>query len=70
MDEHFEDRREYLISVAEAATLTGVSRVTVKRWINTGLLPAYRIGARQGRFRIDKRDLASVVRRVDVDGAA
>lgn len=41
---------EYL-TVAEAATLLKVSKSTVWRWIEKGMLPAYRVGSRGVRLK-------------------
>lgn len=43
-----------LLSVAAAAQELGVSRTTAYRWIQTGELPAVRLG---GRLRIRRSDL-------------
>ena len=47
-------------TVAEAARLLRVSIPTVWRWIDSGHLPAYRVGGRS--IRIRTADLASMVR--------
>jgi molybdopterin-binding protein len=46
--------------VTEAAALLGVSDDTVRRWIDTGRLPAVRDGA--GRWSVQGRDLAEFAR--------
>ena len=47
------DERGYY-SVSQAATLLGVNRVTIWRWIRTGRLPASRVGSRTTRIaRVD-----------------
>ena len=43
------DQRGYY-SVSQVATLLGVNRVTVWRWIRTGRLPASRVGTRTTRI--------------------
>jgi excisionase family DNA binding protein len=48
-----------LLTVAEAAELLKVDRSTIRRWINTGTLPAYRVGQRFVRVR--RADLSSVI---------
>jgi len=45
-------------TVAEAAELLRVSEPTIRRWIDSGRLPASRVGARA--IRIRRRDLAAV----------
>jgi excisionase family DNA binding protein len=47
------------LTVAEAASFLRVDRSTVRRWIENGTLPAYRVGQR--RVRIDRRDLERVI---------
>lgn len=51
-----------LLTVAEAAALLKVSRVTISRWLKQGRLPAYRVGPRAVRIR--RADLAGLVRPV------
>lgn len=51
---------EDTLTVAEAARLLHVSESTIWRWINQGMLPAYRVGRR--RVRIRHADLREVVR--------
>lgn len=46
------------LSVAQAARRLGVSHSTVRRLVQSGLLPAARYGER-GRLRIDPADLAA-----------
>jgi excisionase family DNA binding protein len=43
-----------MMSIEEAATLLDVSETTIRRLINSGQLPAYRIG---GQFRISEEDI-------------
>lgn len=49
---------EYL-SVAEAATQLKISQSTLWRWIDHGMLPAYRVGQR--RVRLKKTDLTTLI---------
>lgn len=49
-----------LCSVAEAARLLGVSPSTVWRWVDSGKLPALRVGPKA--IRIRRADLESAVR--------
>ncbi|MDP8922145.1 MAG: helix-turn-helix domain-containing protein, partial [Chloroflexota bacterium] len=49
-------------SVSEAATLLGVNRVTIWRWIRDGRLPASRLGHRT--TRIAREDLERALSRV------
>ncbi len=51
--------REYY-TVAEAAEVLGVSRTTIWRWIESGRLPAYRIGRKT--IRIRRADLPSLLK--------
>lgn len=48
-----------LLTTAQAAKLLGVHAVTVRRWINEGKLPAYRVGEKAVRIRRD--DLAHLL---------
>jgi excisionase family DNA binding protein len=55
-----------LVDVATFAEAAGCSTDTVRRWIHTGVLPAYRLsptGSRPGMIRLDLRDLELVVQR-------
>ncbi len=47
-----------LVSIPEAATILGVSRVRVWQWVNDARLPAVRLGKY---WFIDPADLSSVV---------
>jgi excisionase family DNA binding protein len=40
-----------LLTIAEAAELLKVSRVTIQRWLKQGRLPAYRVGPRAVRIK-------------------
>ena len=49
------DKRRYYESVANAAARVGVSTKTVRRWIASGQLAGYRVGARL--LRVDPDDV-------------
>ena len=49
---------EYL-TVAQAAAALHVNRSTIRRWIDQGILPAYRIGQR--RVAIKRQDIARLI---------
>lgn len=48
-----------LISVKEAAKHASVSTQTVRRWINSGELPAVKVSARL--YRLDPEDLTQFI---------
>ncbi|MGH2560500.1 MAG: helix-turn-helix domain-containing protein [Thermomicrobiales bacterium] len=48
-----------LLTIAETAALLKVDRSTVRRWIDQGTLPAYRVGQRAVRVRRD--DVTKVI---------
>lgn len=48
-----------LLTTAQAAKLLGVHAVTVRRWINEGKLPAYRVGEKAVRIR--REDLSHLL---------
>lgn len=48
-----------LLTVAEAAALLKVSKVTISRWLKQGWLPGYRVGPRAVRIR--RADVAGLV---------
>lgn len=56
----FDDLPETL-TVAQAKTATGRGDRTIRQWIHTGQLPAYRFG---GRLLIRREDLQAMVRPV------
>jgi excisionase family DNA binding protein len=48
-----------LLTLAEAAALLKVNSFTLRRWIDQGILPAYRVGQR--RLRVRRIDLARMI---------
>jgi excisionase family DNA binding protein len=57
-----------LISVNDAALRLDVSAHTVRRWITSGMLPAYRVGRRL--IKVDLADLDRVAKRIPTAGDA
>ena len=53
-------RTRGMVSLAEAATLAGVSTRTLRRRIAEGILPAYRTGPRL--IRLDSADLLELIK--------
>ena len=51
-----DDRSGELLTVAQAARLLGVHASTVRRWIDHGKLPAFRVGQKGIRIRHDDLD--------------
>ncbi|MBU1782178.1 helix-turn-helix domain-containing protein [bacterium] len=51
---------DQMLTVAEAADLLGVSKVTVRRFTNSGQLKAYRLGSGKHR-RFRKRDVLQIL---------
>jgi excisionase family DNA binding protein len=49
-----------LITIAEAAERLGVNQLTIRRWIDDGTLPAYRLG--QKNIRIKPDDLSALLK--------
>lgn len=58
---------DQLIAVDEAAKMLGVSGMTIRRRIDEGVLPGYRIGPRVIRVRRD--DVIALLTPVPVNGA-
>jgi transcriptional repressor of dcmA and dcmR len=50
------DARERLLTTREAATFLKVSEASIRRWTDSGLLPAHRVGRRRAR-RVREEDL-------------
>jgi excisionase family DNA binding protein len=50
------DGRERLLTTREAATFLKVSEASIRRWTDSGLLPAHRVGRRRAR-RLREQDL-------------
>lgn len=62
-----------LVTVSRGAEMLGVSAKTLRRWIDDGLVPAYRVGGPDGRsIRVDRDELVStLIRPLSVtEGAA
>lgn len=57
-----------LLTVAEAAKRAGVHPMTIRRWIATGELPAYRLGPRL--LKVDPEDVDASARPVVADVTA
>lgn len=55
-----------LLDCKEAAATLGVSVYTVRRWIATGDLPAFKLG---GRLRVSRGDALAMLKRVDAGGS-
>lgn len=51
------------MTVNEAATHLSIQPRTIRQWIKTGTLPAYRIGARS--IRINTGDLNNLIQRIN-----
>ena len=45
-----------LLTLRDVAEAVQVSETTVRRWVRTGVLPAYKLGKR-GQFRVGEEDL-------------
>jgi len=46
------------VSLADAADYAGVCTKTIRRWVQRGVIPAYRIGPRLVRINLDDLDAA------------
>ena len=55
-----------LFTVAEAASILGVSRKLVGAWIREGVLPAVRLGPGQRLLRIRRSDLEGFIARYQI----
>ena len=54
------DQHQSLLTIAEAATLLNVSKITIRRWTNDGKLPCLRVGPRKER-RFRESDLRNLL---------
>jgi excisionase family DNA binding protein len=54
------------ISMQEAADIYGVSRATIRRWVEAGLITGYRVGPRV--IRLDADELDEQLRGAPVGG--
>ncbi len=63
-DRHFADD---FCTVAEAAATLGVSASTVWRWVDSGKLPAFRVGPKS--IRIKRQDVEAAIRPNETDFA-
>jgi excisionase family DNA binding protein len=70
-DKHQEMRagRERLLTTREAATFLKVSEASIRRWTDSGLLPAHRVGRRRAR-RLREEDLRMFMEAGPVASAA
>ena len=51
-----------LVTVSRGAEMLGVSAKTLRRWIDDGLVPAYRVGGPGGRsIRVDREELVAAL---------
>jgi excisionase family DNA binding protein len=50
---------EHYVTIAEAAKLVGVHVASIRRWIDSGQLPAHRVGRR--RVLVKRTDLAKLI---------
>ena len=60
--------RRDLASITDAAAYFDCAPRTVRRWISSGLLPAYRLGPRL--LKVDLSEAENVLRRIPTAGAA
>jgi excisionase family DNA binding protein len=63
------DGRERLLTTREAATFLKVSEASIRRWTDSGLLPAHRVGRRRAR-RVREQDLRTFMEAGPVQGAS
>ena len=59
---------ERLLTTREAATFLKVSEASIRRWTDSGLLPAHRVGRRRAR-RVREEDLRTFMEAAPVQGA-
>jgi transcriptional repressor of dcmA and dcmR len=62
------DGRERLLTTREAATFLKVSEASIRRWTDSGLLPAHRVGRRRAR-RVREEDLRTFMEAGPTQGA-
>lgn len=55
-----------LVDLTTAAAYASVSRRTVRRWIDSGKVPPYHVGARS--LRVDLNDVDTLIRRAPDNG--
>ena len=48
-------------SITEVAFIIGVSKKSVHKWINEGLLPAFRVGSNSRLLRVRQQDLEDFI---------
>lgn len=57
-----ESSRPTLVRISDAVDILGVTERTVREWIATGRLPAYRLGSQQ--IRLNEDDVYALLRQV------
>lgn len=53
------------MSVKQVASMHDVNESTVVRWIQAGVLPAYRLGGAKGRYRVRREDARALLHPVE-----
>ena len=54
--------RPELMTIEQVAEYDQASQDTVRRWIRSGVLPAYRIGSGRGAIRVKREDVLALLR--------